>query len=91
MMKREFQQLVKLWQQTIADDHKDADCHFFMYHCTHRYSYGEYVQESTWNFHHDGYILGDFIKSFDSEQAMYAWACQWLEHHISAQTKYNHD
>ena len=36
-------------------------------------------------FEHNGYIIGDVIESFVTEQEMYTWACEWLREHIQHQ------
>lgn len=47
------------------------------------FSYGQPpVSKNSWIFEHNGYILGDVIESFATEQEMYVWACEWLQQAI---------
>lgn len=82
--KIKFQQLTQTWYETIAKDyHKDRDCHFRVYRLHAEYSYGQEPEhKNSWVFEHNGYVIGDVIESFASEQEMYTWACEWLESHI---------
>jgi hypothetical protein len=79
-----FQQLTQTWYDLIGDDHhKDRDCHFRVYRMHQEYSYGHQTpNKNCWIFEHNGYILGDVVESFDTEQHLYEWACDWLEQQI---------
>lgn len=85
--KTEFQQLTETWYTTIGGDHhKDRDCHFRVYVLQEEFSYGNPPEsKNCWMFEHNGYIIGDVIESFVTEQEMYEWACEWLQEHIQHQ------
>lgn len=56
-----IKEALRLWYDLIGNDHhKDRDCHFYI-----EKNYSTY-NESTWTVYHNGYILKDFNKSFDS-------------------------